>query len=61
MPHAYREDTGRKDQWWALLDEGFTPPVPVEDSPAIMDATAPAVGEDEGTYKTPSKIPEGVK
>jgi hypothetical protein len=53
--YIYREDTGKKDQGWALLDEGFTPPVPDEDDPAIVDAAAPAAGEDDGTYESSSK------
>jgi hypothetical protein len=44
-----------KDQGHALLDERSTPLVPDEDGPAIMAMTAPAVGEDGGTYKTSSK------
>jgi hypothetical protein len=51
----YREDTGKKDQGWALLDEGFAPSVPNEDGPTIMATTTPAAGKDGGTYKTPSK------
>jgi hypothetical protein len=54
MPYAYREDTGKKDQEQALLDEGSTPPVPDEDSPAILDATAVAADKDFGAYKTSS-------
>jgi hypothetical protein len=30
-PCAYRKDANKKDQGWALLDEGSTPPVPSED------------------------------
>jgi hypothetical protein len=31
------------------------PLVPNEDGPAIMAVTTPMIGEDGGTYKTPSK------
>jgi hypothetical protein len=55
MPSAYQEDTGKKDQVWAFLDEGSTPLVPNEDNPATMAATAPASDEDDGTNKTLSK------
>jgi hypothetical protein len=34
---------------------GLVPLAPDEDGPAIMAATASVVGEDGGTYKTPSK------
>jgi hypothetical protein len=34
------------------VDEGSTPPVPDEDDPAIMEATAPSDGEGGRTYKT---------
>jgi hypothetical protein len=44
-----------EDQGWALLDEGTAPLVSVEDGPAIMATTASAAGEDNRTYKTPSK------
>jgi hypothetical protein len=44
-----------KDQGRTLLDEGSTPLMPDEDGPAIMDATALAIGEGDGTYKTLSK------
>jgi hypothetical protein len=37
------------------LDEGSMPPVPDEDGPIIMGAIAPSVGEDDRTYKTPSR------
>jgi hypothetical protein len=53
--YAYREDTSKKDQGWALLDEGSEPPVPDEDGSAITDAIAPAAGKGGETYKTPSK------
>jgi hypothetical protein len=52
MPYTYREDTGKKDQGRVFLDEGFAPPVPDEDGPTIMAATAPMTAEDNGTYKT---------
>jgi hypothetical protein len=55
MPYAYRDNTGKKDKGRSFLDEGSTPSVSDEDGPAIMIATAPAAGEDGGTYKTPSK------
>jgi hypothetical protein len=55
MPYAYREDTGKKDQRQAFLGEGFAPPVPGEDSHAIMATAAPVADEDGGTYKTLSK------
>jgi hypothetical protein len=61
VPHVYRENTGRKDQGWALLDEGSAPPVPGEDGPAITDgptitdATTLAADENGRTYKTQSK------
>jgi hypothetical protein len=35
----YREDTGKKDQGRALLDEGSAPPMPNEDDPTIMAMT----------------------
>jgi hypothetical protein len=54
-PCVYWEDIDKKDQGWALLDEGSMPPVPDEDGPIIMGAIAPSVGEDDRTYKTPSK------
>jgi hypothetical protein len=37
------------------LDEGSAPPVPDEDGPTIMNATAMAADEGGGTYKTSSK------
>jgi hypothetical protein len=52
MPYTYQEDTSKKDQGRVFLDEGFAPPVPDEDGPAIMAATAPMTAEDSGTYKT---------
>jgi hypothetical protein len=51
----YQEDTSRKDQGRAFLDDGSTLTLPNEDGPAIMAATRPTAGEDGGTYKTPSK------
>jgi hypothetical protein len=54
-PCTYREDTGKKEQGQALLNEGSVPPVPDEDGPAIMVAMAPTVSEDGGSYKTLSK------
>jgi hypothetical protein len=56
MSYAYREDTGRKDQGWALFDKGSAPPVPDEDGPAIMDVAAPVASEDDRTYETSSKL-----
>jgi hypothetical protein len=55
MPYAYQDDTGKKDQVQAFLDEGFTPPMPDKDSLATMAATTPVAREDGRTYKTPSK------
>jgi hypothetical protein len=52
---AYQEDTSMNDQGQVLLDGGFAPPEPDEDSPTIMATATPAVGEDGGTWKTPSK------
>jgi hypothetical protein len=54
-PHAYREDTDKKDKGWALLDEDSAPLMHIEDDPAFIGAIAPAVGEGNGTYKTLSK------
>jgi hypothetical protein len=51
----YQEDTGKKDQGQALLNEGSVPLVPNEDDPAIMAVTTPAADEDDCTYKTPTK------
>jgi hypothetical protein len=48
-------NTGKKDQGWALQDEGSAPPIPDEDGPTIMDATTMMVIEGDGTCKTPSK------
>jgi hypothetical protein len=45
----------KKDQGWAFLHEGSVPPVPDKDGSTILAATAPAVGEDGGTYKTSTK------
>jgi hypothetical protein len=53
--HAYREDGGIKDHGWALMDEGSTTLMSDEDDPTVADAVALAVGEDDGTYKIPSK------
>jgi hypothetical protein len=39
-PWAYREYVGRKDQGWALLDGGSSPPPSDEDGHIIMDAAA---------------------
>jgi hypothetical protein len=54
-PHAYWEDTGIKDHGWALMDEGSAPTLSDEDDPTVTDAAALAIGEDNRTYKTPSK------
>jgi hypothetical protein len=54
-PYVYWEDTDKKDQGWALLDEGSMPLVPDENDPIITGTIAPLVGEDERTYKTLSK------
>jgi hypothetical protein len=48
-------DTSKKDHGWALLDKGSTPPMPNEDDPTIMNATAPVTGERGGTYQTPCR------
>jgi hypothetical protein len=48
-PYAYLEDTSKKDQGWALLDEGSAPKVPDEDGPSTMDATAPIASKVGGT------------
>jgi hypothetical protein len=55
IPYAYQEDTDKKNQRQALLDKVSVPPAPDEDGPAIMDATAPAGDQDDGTYEIPSK------
>jgi hypothetical protein len=55
MPYTYQEDMGKKDQGWALLDEGPVPLVPDEDGLAIMDVIASTASEDGGTYETLSK------
>jgi hypothetical protein len=55
MPYAYQEDTDKKNQRQALLDKVSVPSAPDEDGPAIMDATAPAGDQDDGTYEIPSK------
>jgi hypothetical protein len=34
------------------LDEGYAPLVLNKDGPNIMAASTPAIGEDDGTYKT---------
>jgi hypothetical protein len=51
----YQEDTDKKDEGRALMDEGSAPPVPKEDGLAIMAVITPAAGADDGTYKTLSK------
>jgi hypothetical protein len=51
----YREDTKKKDQGRALLDEGSMPPLPNEDDPAIMIVTTPVSSKDGGSHKTLSK------
>jgi hypothetical protein len=53
--HTYRVDARRKDQARALLDGGSAPPPFDEDDPAATGTTAPAIGEDKGTSKAPSK------
>jgi hypothetical protein len=55
VPHAHWEDTGMKDQGWALLDESSTASAPGEDDPTSTDATALTAGKDDRTYKTLSK------
>jgi hypothetical protein len=54
-PCAYWEDANKKNQGWALLDEGTASPMPDGDDPAIMATMAPGAGEDGRTYKTLSK------
>jgi hypothetical protein len=54
-PRAYREDAGRKDQGWVLLDGGSAPLLSIKDDPAVMDAAAVVVGKDKETYKARSK------
>jgi hypothetical protein len=54
-PHTYRVDAKRKDQGWALLDGGSTPPSSDEDDPTAACTMAPAIGEDKGTCKAPDK------
>jgi hypothetical protein len=44
MPYTYREDTDKKDQVRAFLDEGSMPLMNEEDNPAIIATTAAAVG-----------------
>jgi hypothetical protein len=56
MPCTYWEDTGKKDQGRAFVDEGFTPPVSDENGPTIMAAATPADRKDNGTCKTPSAL-----
>jgi hypothetical protein len=55
VPHAYQEDTGRKDQAWALLDGGSTPPTSNDDDPTVVDTMTPVVGKGMGTYRTLSQ------
>jgi hypothetical protein len=53
-PRAYREDTDRKDQRWALLDGGSAPLLSGKDDLTVTDAVAAVIDEDKGTYKAPS-------
>jgi hypothetical protein len=55
MSYAYREYTNKKNQRQTLLDKVSVPPAPDEDGPTIMDATAPAGDQDDGTYEIMSK------
>jgi hypothetical protein len=54
-PRAYQEDAGRKDQGWTLLDGGSAQLLSDKDDPAVTDAAAAAIGEDNGTYQDPCK------
>jgi hypothetical protein len=51
IPCAYCEDAGRKDQGWALLDGGSSPPLFDEDGHVIMDAAALTNRRGKGAYK----------
>jgi hypothetical protein len=59
MTNAIRilEDTGKKDQGQAFMDEGSPPPPETldEGGPTIMATIAPVADEDGRTYKTSSK------
>jgi hypothetical protein len=52
---VYREDDGRQDHGWALLNGGFVPPPPDEDGLTITDAAAPVTSGGRGTYRAPGK------
>jgi hypothetical protein len=52
---VYRENTDKKDQGRAVLDEGSTPLVPDEDTPAVMQAATPVADEGGRSYKIPIK------
>jgi hypothetical protein len=54
-PRAYQEDTGRKDQGWALLDRGSVPQLSDKDGPRVADVVATAVSQNKGTCKASSK------
>jgi hypothetical protein len=54
-PHAYREDTSKKNQGWAFLDGGSTPLEPDDNGPTTTAVATSAASEDNGTYKTPCK------
>jgi hypothetical protein len=54
IPCAYCEDAGRKDQGWALLDGGSSPPLFDEDGHAIMDAAALTNRRGKGAYEEPN-------
>jgi hypothetical protein len=54
MPYAYREDTGKKDQGRAFLDEVFALQVPKEDGPTGVVMITLVAGKDSETYKTAS-------
>jgi hypothetical protein len=55
MPHAYREDDGRKDLGWGLLNGACTSPLPDADDPTVTDAVAPATNGGRGTSRALGK------
>jgi hypothetical protein len=48
---VYQEDTGKKDQGWALLDEGSAPPMPA----LMYNSVRPNYGD--GPNTPPMEIP----
>jgi hypothetical protein len=56
IPHAYWEDTGKKDQVRALLDRGSAPPKLDEYNPVIMAVATLMASEDGRTCKAPSEL-----